>query len=262
MIRVFVSIIFSLPQVNFSAIPFSFLETDLSSFRFDRCVWPRKKYFGLFAWLNNKPFGLGAFDDSVVFYDEIQVDRGLGAVPSGEKLSYTDRSQYFGMVEDLYRQMKVHYKEQHNEPEASKWHYREKEMFRKKKMGRRCFPLSVSNLYWAFSGYGERPVRAGIVLVALCAAITVVMNGFGLEVFSSGESINGVTSIQGFSFSPDRTKIVLAIQSTIEHVLFVKDPIFKAKPGWGAIILALWTKLLIPIQAALFAFALRNKLRR
>lgn len=231
--------------LDLSSIPVSFLETDLANFRFDRCVWPRKKSSGLFAQ-----------EDAEVFHDEIQADCDFANVKLWKKWSNTDLLKRYGMIEDLYRQMKQQYKATHNEPEVSKWHYREKEMYRKKKVGRRYNPFGFTNLYWAFSGYGERPFRAGVMLVVLSVIITIAMNWLGLV------SPTGEPNIQGFSFLPDWTKIGLAIQATIEHTLFVKDPIFIAKPGLGAIILALWTKLLIPIQAALFVFALRNKFRR
>lgn len=243
-------------KVDFSAIPFSFIETDLTNFRFDRCKWPQKTYSGLFAWLNNKTFGLFTSEDTLLFCDEIRVDQDFYAATWREKLLNTNLSNSYGMVEALYRQMKVCDKEAHNEPEVSKWHYREKEMFRKKKVLRRYFPFSFTFLYWLFSGYGERPVRAGFMLILLFVVITVAMNWMGLV------SLDEKTIIQGFSFSPDWAKVVLAIQTTIEHTLFVKDPLFKAQSGLGAIILPLWTKLFIPIQATLFAFSLRNKFRR
>lgn len=242
--------------VDFSNACFSLLETILANFRFDRCIWPRKKYSGLFAWLNNKMFRLFTSNDTEIFYDEIQAETKEGFC-GGWSLKWRgmDSLTRYGVVEDLYCQMKAQYKERHNEAEVSKWHYREKEMFRKKNLFRRYIPLSATNLYWAFSGYGERPIRAGVILLLLFPMIGIVMNSLG---FKAG----GTVVIQGFSFFLDWAKIGLVIQAIIEHALFIKDPALKALTTGGAIILLLCTKILIPIQSALFAFALRNKFRR
>lgn len=220
-------------KVDFSVMPVSFLDTDLTNFRFEHCVWPSPSithdFYNLFDFLLNS-------DNSDVFYDEIKAEHDFSTSSLRDKFSY-DMSHHYGMVEDLYRQMKHYAKETHNEIDASKWHYREKEMFRKKKILRR-YLLSITNLYRISSGYGERPIRAGVMLgVSLCAVIIVTMRWFELNTHQ-------------------------AIQATIEHALFVKAPAFTPAPGWGAIIFTLWTKLIIPINAALFVFALRNKFRR
>lgn len=75
-------------------------------------------------------------------------------------------------VELLYRRLKQKYTDEHDWPEVSNWHYGEKEMFRRSNLWRRFFPLSISNLYWLSSGYGERPVRAGGTLVCLVFGIS------------------------------------------------------------------------------------------
>lgn len=247
-------------EIDFSASPISFLETILANFRFDRCTWPRKEYSGLLTWLNNKPFKLLTSDDAEVFFDEIQAEFKDGFCGGwSKKWSHLNLLARYEMVEDLYRQMKEQYMERHNEAEASKWHYREKEMFRKKKLMRRYFPLSASNLYWAFSGYGERPVRAGVILLMQFLTIGVAMNSLGFKATNKAAIIK---IIEGFSFSPDWAKIELVIQAIIEHALFVKDPTLTALTTLGSITLLLGTKVLIPVQAALLVFALRNKFQK
>jgi uncharacterized protein YjbI with pentapeptide repeats len=230
-------------KINFAKGSVSFLDSDLTRFRFEHCAWPQLD--GLFM----------DSEDRNAFYDEIEttLDFSGALVPTNRLL------ERYGMVEELYRQMKQQAKERHNEPEASRWHYREKEMFRKRKLWRRY--LGASFFYWAFSGYGERPVRAGWMLFALFLGGALMMNWFGL-VPTGGEPIHGVSKIQEFSFSPDWGKVKLVILTIIEHAIFVKAPAFKAETITGAIFLLLWTKLLIPVQTALFAFALRNKFRR
>ena len=208
----------------------SFLETNLREFNFVRCTWQQK-------------FGRN------VLYDEIRA-------------TYKNWTKSFEKVEDLYRQLKQKYKEEHNEPEVSNWHYGEKEMFRKKRWFRRRNSLSLSNLYWASSGYGENPILAGIILLLLFILITTGMNFFGLIPFGNEKSVFGFTVINGFSESFDWEKFKLLVFNTIQYTLFFKTPFFKPETINGYIFQTIFTRLLIPIQATLFAFALRNKFRR
>jgi uncharacterized protein YjbI with pentapeptide repeats len=208
----------------------SFLDCNIRNCQFVRCKWP----------------GIRGRE---ALYDEKR-----------EKTSYEK-------VEELYRQLKCKYKDDHNEQEASKWHYSEKEMFRKKKWWRRFNPLSFSNLYWGFSGYGERPIRAGFMLLFLFVSLVLITNSLGL-VSSSGKPVYGVTTIKGFSnlfgenSQLESGKIALLIYNTIQYALFFKAPYFKPETLSGEIIFALFTKLFMPIQAALFILALKNRFRR
>jgi uncharacterized protein YjbI with pentapeptide repeats len=208
----------------------SFLETNLCEFNFVRCTWQQK-------------FGRN------VLYDEI-LSRSQNCTKGFEK------------VEDLYRQLKQKYKEEHNEPEVSNWHFGEKEMFRKKRWFRRRNPISLSNLYWASSGYGENPILAGIIILVLFIFVTTGMNFFGLIPFGNEKSVFGFMEINGFSGSFDWEKFKLLVFNTIQYTLFFKTPFFKPETINGYIFQTIFTRLLIPIQATLFAFALRNKFRR
>lgn len=208
----------------------SFLETSLRKFEFVRCIWRQK---------------LGRS----ILYDEIRAKR--------EK-----KARSYKRAEYLYRQLKQKYKEEHDEPEASNWHYGEMEMKRKKRGRWRFFPFTFTNLYWASSGYGESPVRAGIVLLLLIVIVTIGMNFLGVEPFVGKEPVYGVMEIKGFSWSVDWNKVGLLVYNTIQHALFFKTLFFKPATLGGEFVLTVFTKLLIPLQAALFAFALRNKFRR
>ena len=208
----------------------SFLETNLREFNFVRCTWQQK-------------FGRN------LLYDEIRA-------------TSENWTKSFEKVEDLYRQLKQKYKEEHNEPEVSNWHYGEKEMFRKKRWFRRRNPFSLSNLYWASSGYGENPILAGTILLLLFILVTIGMNFFGLIPFGNEKSVFGFTEINGFLGSFDWEKFKLLVFNTIQYTLFFKTPFFKPETINGYIFQSIFTRLLIPIQATLFVFALRNKFRR
>ncbi len=208
----------------------SFLDCNIHNCQFTLCKWPRIR-------------------GRIALYDEKEKE------PSYER------------IEELYRQLKRKYKEEHNEQEASRWHYFEKEMYRKKKWWRRFNPFSFSNLYWVSSGYGERPVRAGIILLLLFVSLVLSSIYLGL-VSSSGNPVYGVTALKGFSavfeskFVPELEKIGILFYNTIQYALFFKTPFFKPETLSGDIVLTIFSKLLIPIQTALFIFALRNKFRR
>jgi len=164
-------------------------------------------------------------------------------------------------VGNIYRKLKAQSIDNHNQIGISIWHYNEKEMFRKENWFRRFF--GVSFLYWAFSGYGERPLRAGISLIIWFATLQIILNLCGM---SLGERTNismfGFEYIQGFTFNFNVHKFFALLLSTLQHILFVKDPYFVPNTIVGTTAMMVFTKVIVPLQAALFIFALRNKFRR
>jgi uncharacterized protein YjbI with pentapeptide repeats len=175
-----------------------------------------------------------------------------------EKVNPSD----FPEVKVLYQQLKEKYKSEGNQDEASNWHYGEKEMFRKENWYRRY--IGVSALYWASSGYGERPVRAFMTLLVLFATFTLLTNLFGLVKAPCLDASldNHVSEIKGFTGTFDLEKFKLLCLNTMEHAFFLTNTFFIPETPGGKFVLILFTKLLIPIQAALYAFALRNIFRR
>ena len=216
----------------------SFLDTDPLNLNFSDHRWPRHR-------------------GRNVLFDELQIKKELSWK---ESLKYDEPPSY-DKVEYLYRKLKQKYKGEYNELEASNWHYGEKEMFRKKKWWRRFNPISFSSLYWASSGYGERPLRAGIVLIFLFAGVTFSMNVLGITSIN-GHEIFGVKEIKGFYSLFNSKKFWLLINNSIQNVLFIKETYFKPETLSGSILQTILSKLLIPIQVALFVLALRNKFRR
>jgi hypothetical protein len=122
-------------------------------------------------------------------------------------------------------------------------------MFRKSNRFRRFLP-SISTLYWLSSGYGERPVRAGIALFLLIIALSILFGITGIKSIddSSIIEIKKWSDIWNFNY----------LKATIEYATFESKPNFIPE-NW---FLKIAAKLLIPLQAALFALALRNRFRR
>lgn len=225
----------------------AFLGTDLRKIDFVNCTWPKK---------------IGRD----VLYDEISIfgnDRepnprfkgGFSQILKQEwdgfKKKYAPEKEMIKRVEILYQMLKQKYKEEHNEYEVSVWHYGEKEMFRKGSYFRRFFPLSLSNLYWLSSGYGERPVRAGIGLIFLMLGISVLMAMSGLK-HPEGSFVVPISRIDGFA---------AIILNTLQYATLQKATLLEPASLTGGY-LKLLTQILIPLQTALFALAIKNRFKR
>lgn len=90
----------------------------------------------------------------------------------------TEKCKEYKKVEILYRRLKQASIDAHDYDAASDWHYGEKEMHRKGKVAQMrffgpFFPYLLS-LYWFFSGYGEKRIRAFVVLFFFGDCLIVV----------------------------------------------------------------------------------------
>lgn len=209
----------------------SFLDTDLRRIDFVNCDW------------------LKAGQRNILFDEQVVSDR----------LDERSSARY-SKVGSLYRKLKQKYKEEHDETEASNWHYGEKNMFRLSNKWRRFLP-SVTTLYWMSSGYGERPVRAGLALVAWLMLCSCAMLFSGIS-FADGytENLYGITEKELSAGFPLKA-IGPLLLNTVKYALFQKDAFFQPTNWWGELV-KLSAQIVIPIQAALFGLALRNRFRR
>ncbi|OPY82518.1 MAG: Pentapeptide repeats (8 copies) [Syntrophorhabdus sp. PtaU1.Bin153] len=169
-------------------------------------------------------------------------------------------NEEFIRVGMLYRMLKQKCKEQHDEAEASNWHYGEKEMYRKSNSYRRFFPLSLSNLYWFSSGYGERPVRAFVVLVFLFLTASFLSACSGL--ICTANSCYGIARIGvEWPYCPQWDQIGATMLNTLNYVTFQKEALFHPTGMLGDLVRIVF-QLLIPLQTALLVLAVRNRFRR
>lgn len=208
----------------------SFLDTDLRKIDFN-CDWPKK-------------------GGRNVLYDEIELFK---------KEKGKDFKDKIKKVEILYRQLKQKYKEEYNEPEVSNWHYGEKEMQRKQS-SMKDFSFYLLHPYWLSSGYGEKPARAGIFLIFLLLYTSLFLAVAGLVVPDNVKDVHGITSI-GWPYDIDIKKIWALFLNTFKYVTFQRDPFFEPA-NWCGEAIKLLAQILIPLQAALFALAVRNRVRR
>jgi len=252
-------------KVNLRKI--SFLDTDLRRIDFINCTWHQK--YGRYV----------LYDELRLFQEITDKDeeakkllhrlkqRFKGSLSgilkrewSGFKKDISFDQQKIKKVEILYRRLKQKYKEERDEPMVSIWHYGEKEMFRKGSLKRRFNPVSLSNLYWLSSGYGESSRRSAMVLLLLIFAVSILLALSGLVPLKGG-SIYGIERIKGLADIIDFRKFGMCIISTLQYATFERQPYLIPETLLGEC-LKLLARILIPLQTALFALAVRNQLRR
>jgi len=153
-------------------------------------------------------------------------------------------------VAEFYRQMKKRNRDEQNDAEASLWHYAEKEV--QLKLHRIEKPYSFQRvmleIYRIISRYGEDPCQAGEVLFYLLVVL------FGIL------SFGGFHHLGNPPFDITSERVSNLFLTFAQYALFIK-PTWTPPPVYDVFAL-LFSRLLIPIQAAIFAFALRNKLHR
>ena len=206
-----------------------FLHTPLTNIRFQNVTWKKS-------------------EDNARYCLPIEDDPEQAGMENGDPL--LDDTARYGAVADFYRQMKKRCRDEQNDAEASLWHYAEKEAFRKhlrNTKGKR-FQRFYLWLYSLISCFGESPGRALWILLGLIFLLGVT-TGFG--------------ALYLYDFAPAAItweKTGKFLLTFFQYALFDK-PKYTLPPGFAAFALFL-SRLLIPIQAAIFAFALRNKLHR
>lgn len=189
--------------------------------------------------------------------------------------------------EELYRAMKQQALDSHDQPQASRWHFREKLMQLKRLLNNKrsndllevvedhdakwparawawfkllALPpykpkLTLTGLYWATSGFGERAVRAGVWLVALLLLPFILNSPIGPWLSSIWAAIPYSASIDTLAAA---IRDSISASAAMEYIPFTKD--IKGE-GWAKVGQALWQGVIL-LQATLFALAVRNRFRR
>lgn len=156
--------------------------------------------------------------------------------------------------------MKQRALEQHDQPQASHWHFREKLMFKKQSWCRRWLPITLTWWYWATSGFGERAVRAGVWLAALLVlpflANSPIGAWFSFLLSSLWSAIPGTAHVDGFAAA---IRDSIDATTAVGFIPFMKET--NGAGGWTKVGQALW-QALIALQFTLFALAVRNRFRR
>ncbi len=210
----------------------SLLGSPIESFRFISCDWPTTNTRNV-VYDAREVKGRGYFSINNVDKSKLAPFDDLTDVPKPKHL------------EDLFRRLKKVAKDESDEMMASDWHYNEKEMQQRrlstsnkglkwsKKAWRTIFLQGLLKAYKWVSGYGEDPLRAAFCFLGLIT-IPLFFNGLVTPTPFPGE---------------------------FNHYLPLVKSSIPASVISAPRLAAFW-QLIITIQAALFAFALRNKFRR
>ena len=102
-----------------------------------------------------------------------------------------------------------------------------------------------------------------ITLFSLIVLLTLMLNFVGVKTnpdYCSNSLC--IETIQGFSMKLDMQYFKSLIVTAFQFVFFVKSPDYLPYTNVGKILVPFISKLFIPLQAALFAFSLRNRFRR
>jgi hypothetical protein len=167
--------------------------------------------------------------------------------------------------EELYRSLKQKAATEHDQPMTSWWHYREKLMKLEgvKKRYPRFWWLHWLGMYYWTSGFGERWIPAGICLLCILVFCLFLL-GLG-GVHGGGFVIQGPAMIGTWTGAWEGTQNLGSVcLSLLKYLLLIKEEsiVFKPIYGWAEFLILFFTRLVIPIQAAFFAVALRNAYRR
>ena len=152
----------------------------------------------------------------------------------------------YRLVEDVYRQLRQNYEGCNNYPEAGRFYHGEMEMRRKAVWWRQYLP-SLTTLYWLSSGYGQRPLRAGLWVVLLVLVFGWLYSLIGLEHANTPGAISH--------------SVGAGLLNTLEVLTFVRDRSYIPAEILGRWLAVIQT-VVIPLQVALFALAVRRAFHR
>jgi len=167
-----------------------------------------------------------------------------------EMLLYKEENpskEEYARVEESYRYLKLNYEGAGDFKRAGDFHYGEMEMHRRASKWRR-FPFYWNNLYRFFSGYGERPLRAFICLLALIPVFAALVWGLGINHAGCQPLVTYGDAL-----------LFIFEKATLQRPPWPTDV---KNINWVGKILSSLSVLLLPGQAALFILALRNRLGR
>lgn len=204
----------------------SFIDTDFKNISFVNCKWHEE-------------------NDRYILYDEIEALKENKVVVTLENGVIYRANKYIdklALVQSIYNRLKQKYKAEHNEAEASKWHYGEKEMKRNATGISDTLNWLFLNIYWLTSGYGEMPKRALLWLIGFIVVLTA------LPEYALADDIK----------SYDIISSALALARLMKDSLL--NAVFDLKSTYKLI--GLLMKTLIPLQATFLAIAVRNRFRR
>lgn len=176
------------------------------------------------------------------------------------------RLDYYTKIRLVYQRLKQNFEERKSFTEAGDFYYGEMECYRKINPFRRYFPFNMVNLYRISSGYGQRYIRAGVVLVLLLVLFSISHMFLGLEPSPHNRDYQridyDVTSLTGINTSI-LADFYISTVYCVEVLTREQEPdrLFQPLTTKGDAINTFFT-ILIYIQVVFFTLALRRHFKR
>jgi hypothetical protein len=159
-------------------------------------------------------------------------------------------------LENAYRQIRQSYEDRKNYPEAGDFYYGEMDQKRKRSLRRKYLP-SLITIYWLCSGYGQRPVRAGVVLILLLVGFTGILLFDGMvNVIDSTPFVLDSTILHNLG------KFSTAMWAYSLRLVTFGNPLYIKPQFQSGELISTIARILIPVQAALVVLAINRKFKR
>ena len=182
----------------------------------------------------------------------------------------SDKSQYspdeyFDYVQDLYEQLKRNYEDRRSYAKAGDFFYGEMECRRKKNHTSRHLP-TWTNLYRVSSGYGQKHIRAGLILLLWIMLFATSHMISGLEPTSRNSKYHKIHYSPKLDFTKIRAYLSDLGVTTIYCVEVLtredeQDRLFHPITMWGEA-LNVTLSLFVYAQMLFFILALRRHFKR
>ncbi len=192
---------------------------------------------------------------------DVRFTTNVNWLPGLRDVREADKEDY-PHVEVLCRQLRQNYEEGNNYPDAGLFYQGEMEMRRKQMPAWRRDLFSLPALYHASSGYGQDPVRAFWMTVLLMLLFTLCHTWAGLKLESGVQghfpnNISWAVKSVGEWFS----NFMYGGLHTLQVLTFSRNRTF-APLNWKGELLIVLQTIILPLQIALFALAVRRKFQR
>lgn len=182
------------------------------------------------------------------------------------RLTRLAKKNYYNRVRIVYQRLKRNFEDRKSFVEAGDFYYGEMECYRKSNSFRRFFPFNFINLYRLSSGYGQRYLRAGIVLLVLLFFFAILHMVWGLQPTAHNNDYSAIdydlTDLVKVNCSTAADFYISVIYCT-EVLTREEEPdrLFRPITTKGDAINTIFF-ILIYLQTIFFALALRRYFRR
>ena len=168
------------------------------------------------------------------------------------------RNEFSARVERLYRHLKFNLETNKDYAFAGQFYFGEMEMKRLQKRWYRQLPFLI---YKGMSGYGERYIRALLVLIVMIIFFSGLLMFAGYDPEVGEDKIHRVLSFNFNELGPTLVDWGKSFIYTAQAMTIFKQPSIKFIDFWGELV-RFFAAVLGALQLGLFALALRRQFKR